>query len=449
MTATLPPVVRFAPSPTGLLHVGNARPALLNWLFARKFNGAFILRLDDTDQIRSKREYDDAIRRDLEWLGLDWQSTFRQSDRLELYALAAEKLKVSGRIYPCFESEEELRFKREQQIRRGKPPVYDRAMLRMTEAQRAQAEANGKRPYWRFRLSEKVMSWDDLVLGRREVKLPAISDPVLIRADGTPLYTFTSVVDDLATDITHVIRGEDHISNTGVQIDLFEALDGTPTSIRFAHLPLLLDDDGGKLSKRTGGVTLQMLREDGVEPGAITSYLAHLGSSQDPEPQPLNALVAGFEFSRFSSSSPRFDIRQLLRLNRRLLHDMDFDQVRSRLPSGATDSFWLAIRGNLDLLSDAKPLWDVVSGVVVPPPMVADAPYLQTALDALPSEPWDEEVWGNWTNALKQLTGRRGKELFMPLRLALTGEGHGPEMRALLPLIGRDRAAERLKIAAH
>jgi glutamyl-tRNA synthetase len=436
--------VRFAPSPTGLLHVGNARVALANYLFARHRGGRFILRIDDTDLERSKDEYAEAIMRDLRWLGLEWDASFRQRDRLEHYDAAAERLKQSGRLYPCFESEEELRAKREQRLKRGLAPVYDRAMLKLTPEQRAK----GKRPYWRFRLSDAVMEWQDMVLGRRQVKLPTVSDPVLIRADGTPLYTFTSVADDIATGITQVIRGEDHITNTGVQMDIFAALGADPAALGFAHLPLLTDADGGKLSKRFDSLTLRTLRHDGVEPSAITAYLASLGTSDDPQTLPIAELAARFDLTHVSHSAARFDISQLLALNRRALHALAFAAVADRLPSGATEAFWLAVRGNLDLLSEARGWWDVVAGTIVPPPMEGEGAFLRQAVAALPPEPWNGEVWRVWTDALKQATGRKGRALFMPLRLALTGEDHGPELRELLPLIGHARVEQRLRLAA-
>ena len=446
------PHVRFAPSPTGLLHVGNARIAIANYLFARRHGGKFTLRLDDTDLLRSKPELADAIGADLRWLGIAWDDSFRQTDRLARYAEAAEALKKSGRLYPCFESEEELRSKREARLRRHAAPVYDRAMLKLTPEQRDAAEAGGKRPYWRFLLTGRTIEWTDLVLGRRQVKLPAMSDPVLIRADGTPLYTFTSVVDDLDTAVTHVIRGEDHIANTGVQLDLLEALieagAGRPRKLEFAHLPLLTDTDGGKLSKRLDGMSLRTLARDGVEPIAIAAYLARLGSADDPEPLPLEKLAEGFDFARFSSSAVRFDVRQMLALNSRVLHGLAFAQVEARLPPGATEAFWLAIRGNLDLLGEARGWWDVVSGDIVPPVQEGEAQFLGTALELLPGEPWNDGVWRDWTGALKAATDRRGKALFHPLRLALTGEERGPELAALLPLMGRPRVADRLKTAA-
>ena len=444
--------LRFAPSPTGYLHVGNARIALANALTARRAGGHLLLRLDDTDRERSRPEYEDAIRQDLTWLGITWDSTFRQLDRLDAYEQAADLLRASGRLYPCFESEDELRAKRDMRLKRGQAPIYDRAMLQLTAEQRAAAEAGGKRPYWRFKLSPGEIRWNDLVLGTRSVKLGAVSDPVLIRADGSPLYTFTSVVDDIFADITHIVRGEDHITNTGVQIDIFRAMrdatGGPPSPIQFAHLPLLVDSDGGKLSKRLEGLSLRSLRQDGMEPEAITSYLARLGTSLSPEILPFDALAASFELNHVSRSSARFDMTQLLRLNRQSLHAATYESVRSRLPEGATEAFWNTVRGNLDLLTEARHWWDVVEGEILPPPMPDDAAYLSQALALLPAEPWGTDTWSVWTKAVKAATGKMGKGLFQPLRLALTGETHGPELAALLPLIGRSRAENRLRLAA-
>jgi glutamyl-tRNA synthetase len=444
--------LRFAPSPTGLLHVGNARAALVNWLFARQRGGTVLLRLDDTDLERSRAEYAVALEEDLRWLGLDWDESFRQSDRLPLYAAAAERLKASGHLYPCFESEEELRYKREQRLKQGRPPLYDRGALKMTPEQYERALANGKTPYWRFKLSARSVEWQDGVLGRRAVKLQSLSDPVLIRADGSPLYTFTSVVDDLDSKVTHIIRGEDHVTNTGVQLDIWEALAG-PKDIRaealtFAHLPLLTDADGGPLSKRLGSLSLRQLRRDGVEPAALAGYLAALGTSQDPVPGMPADLLPGFALSAISRSPARFDVQQLLALNRKHLHAAPFEAVRTHLPEGADEEFWQVIRGNLDLLGEARGWFEVVRGTVVPPVQQGEADFLRAALAALPPEPWDATTWGAWTDALKAGTGRRGKALFLPLRLALTGEDHGPDLKALLPLIGREKAALRLRLGA-
>ncbi len=441
--------VRFAPSPTGFLHVGNARLALINWLFARRHGGQVLLRLDDTDASRGRDEYAEAIEHDLRWLGLDWDEFARQSDRRARYAEAAAALERAGRLYACFESEEELRAKREQRLRHGRAPVYDRAMLKMTPDQRTAAEAGGKRPYFRFRLSEGARAWRDLVLGERAVKLGTISDPVLVRADGTPLYTLCSVVDDLDFGVTHVIRGDDHVTNTGVQLDIWDALGGTPGFLAFAHLPLLTDETGGKLSKRLDSLSLRRLRTDGVEPTAITSYLARLGSPKNPEPMSLPALAAEMDLGRFSPGQARFDIAQLQALNRRVLQQLRFCEITGRLPEGASAAFWEAIRGNIDLLGEARLWWDVVAGDdFIPPVIEGERSFLRTASDLLPTEPWDAEVWQTWTGVLREASGRKGRALYRPLRLALTGEEHGPEMRALLPLMGRRRVERRLREAA-
>lgn len=436
--------LRFAPSPTGLLHVGNARLALANALFARRNGGKFQLRIDDTDTGRSREELVGAIQQDLEWMGITWDETFRQTERLDRYAAAIEKLKASGHLYPCFESEQELATKRETQIRQRRAPVYDRAMLKMTEQQRAQAEANGKVPYWRFKLSGRIVRWRDLVMGDCQVKLPSVSDPVLVRTDGTVLYTLASVVDDLETGISHIIRGEDHVTNTGVQIDIAEALGARPDHFRFAHLPLLLDENGGKLSKRFDACSLRTLRQDGVEAEALISYLARLGSSDDPALMPFAALAQSYDLSHISRSAARFDTRQLLAMNHRHLAQLPFDAVADRLPKGATEAFWLAIRSNIDLLSEAKLWLQVVEGDIVPPVQEEEEAFLKDAAALLPAEPWDEGTWKAWTTAIKEQTGRSGKALFHPLRVALTGEEHGPELRDLLPLIGRPRALARL-----
>ncbi len=443
--------LRFAPSPTGYLHVGNARQALANALYARRHGAPFQLRFDDTDFTRTNaREYEPAIETDLTWLGLDWQESFRQTDRIARYELAGEALKSAGRLYPCFESEEELRSKREARIRAHKPPIYDRAALRMTAEQRATAEANGKTPHWRFRLSDHPVFWIDLVGGRRDVKLSAVSDPVLIRADGTVLYTFASVVDDIETGITHILRGEDHVTNTGVQIDLAHALGAARDHFKFGHLPLFLNEDGGKLSKRTGGAaTLRQLRNDGVEPKALASYLARLGTSDDPEPLTIDELAATQDLTHVSHAQPRFDTTQLLTINRRVIAQLTYEEARPKLPEGATEAFWLAIRPNLDLLTEARAWHQVVAGDFMPPVLDGDASaVVRDALAVLPPEPWNDTTWTTWTTALKSRTNKSGKSLFQPLRLALTGEDHGPELRALLPLIGRPRTAQRLHMAA-
>lgn len=433
--------VRFAPSPTGRLHVGNARGALLNWLFARKAGGSFLLRLDDTDTARSTDEFAQGIEADLRWLGLDWDRFAKQSDRFALYSDATEKLKASGRLYPCYETSEELQLRRKIQLSQKKPPVYDRAALKLTDADRAALEAGGRKPHWRFKLQHSSTAWDDIIHGRVEIDMASLSDPVLVRSDGYPLYTLSSVVDDGDLKISHVIRGEDHVTNTAAQIQLFEALGyAVPT---FGHFSLLLDAEGGGLSKRLGSLSLADLREQGYEPMALNSLLARLGSADPVEAQTeLQALIAGFDLSRFSRAPARLDPHDLDLLNAKLLHATEFDAVRDRLPAGATEAFWLAIRGNLGRLSEAADWWAVTTGEIET--VREDPAVLAAAAETLPAEPWDGTTWKAWSQAISARTGAKGKALFHPLRLALTGRDKGPEMAQLLPLIGRDRAARRL-----
>ncbi|MBS4045442.1 MAG: glutamate--tRNA ligase [Alphaproteobacteria bacterium] len=438
-----PVAVRFAPSPTGRLHVGNARGALLNWLFARKHGGSFLLRLDDTDTARSTEEFAKGIEADLRWLGLDWDRYAKQSDRFALYTEATEKLKASGRLYPCYETSEELQLRRKIQLSQKKPPVYDRAALKLTAEDRAALEKDGRQPHWRFKLNGGTVVWDDIIHGRVEIDMASLSDPVLVRSDGYPLYTLSSVVDDGDLKISHVIRGEDHVTNTAAQIQLFEALGyAVPT---FGHFSLLLDAEGGGLSKRLGSLSLGDLREQGVEPMALNSLLARLGSADPVEAQAeLPALIAGFDLSRFSRAPARLDPHDLDLLNAKLLHGTDFAAVRDRLPAGATEAFWLAIRGNLGRLSEAADWWPVVNGEIET--VQEDPAVLAAAVEALPPEPWDATTWKALTQAVAAKTGAKGKALFHPLRLALTGRDKGPEMAQLLPLIGRDRAVKRLSV---
>ena len=440
--------VRFAPSPTGHLFVSGARVALANDLHARRHRGKMLLRFDDVDRDRARPAFAEAIAHDLTWMGIEWNETFRQSDRLELYTAAADRLRQANRIYPCFEGDDELRAKRDQQIKRGKSPIYDRGMLRMTPEQRAKAEANGKRPYWRFLLSPRTLTWCDLILGDRSAKLTAVSDPVVIRADGRPTPLFASVVDDIETGITHIIRGEDNAANTGTQLDLFEALTGKPPRLQFAHLPALADSGRMRLSRKVASLSVRALRGDGVDPLALTTCLARVGLPDTGEPAGIGILAREFDLSRLSQTVSAFDSSKLLSLNRRALGRLDFSAIADRLPSGATEAFWLAIRGSLDLLNEVRGWWDVVAGTIVPPVIEGEHEFLASAEELLPPEPWDASVWSSWTQALTQATGRVGDALLLPLRLALTGEEQGPALEALLPLIGRTRAASRLRIAA-
>jgi len=436
--------VRFAPSPTGLMHVGNARVALINWLFARKSGGRFVLRMDDTDLDRSRPEFAAAIEEDLDWLGLVTDDKIRQSDRLDLYNEAVKRLRSEDFVYACYETPEELELKRRMQLGRGLPPVYDRAALKLTDADRHKFESEGRKVYWRFRLVTEQVTWTDLVHGNLHIDAASLSDPIVIRSDGQPLYTFSSVVDDIARGITHIIRGDDHIPNSAAQIQIFKALGGMVPS--FAHLPLLTDAQGGGLSKRFGSLSLAHLRGEGIEAMAVNSLLAKLGTSDPIEPRTdLAQLIGEFDFAKFSRATPKFDESELGRLNSRLLHALSFAQVNSRLNGlgvPADEPFWNAVRGNLAKLSDVKLWWSIVHGNIAP--AIVDATLVAKAAELLPPEPWDKETWRAWTKEISAATGHKGKALYMPIRLALTGLEHGPELQDLLPMIGRKRAHARL-----
>jgi glutamyl-tRNA synthetase len=433
--------VRFAPSPTGLLHLGNARTALVNWLFARAQGGRFLLRMDDTDTARSTAEFARAIEKDMLWLGLDWDNFERQSERLDRYAAAVEQLKAAGRLYACYETPQELDLKRRLQTARRLPPVYDRAALKLTDAERARLESEGRKPYWRFRLEQRRVDWDDLVRGPTHIDTASLSDPVLLREDGVPLYTLASVVDDIDLGITHIVRGEDHVTNTGPQIELFEALGGGVP--RFGHLAMLVGKDGEGLSKRLGSLSLGALREQGIEAMAVASLLARLGTSQPVEPkQDLPSLVEGFSFDHFGRAPARYDPDELALLSAKVLHGMSYETAKARLPGTVAEPLWNAVRGNIAHLSEAVQWVAVVEGPLGP--VLTEPDYLAEAARLLPAGPFDAGTWPAWTAALKAATGRKGKALFQPLRLALTAREHGPEMQLLLPLIGPERARARL-----
>ncbi|WP_425407742.1 glutamate--tRNA ligase [Hyphococcus sp.] len=434
--------VRFAPSPTGKLHVGNVRAALWNWLFARKSGGTFVLRIDDTDGERSTEEYEDAIRADLKWLGLDWDETVSQSSRFALYDAARDKLKDAGLLYPCYETAEELDRKRKIQRARGLPPVYDRAALNLSDDDIAKYEAEGRKPHWRFKLSQTPVRWNDHIRGEVTVDTASVSDPVLIREDGMYLYTLPSCVDDIDLQITHVMRGEDHVTNTGVQIEIFRALGGEPPE--FAHHSLLIGADGQGLSKRLGSLSIEAMRNDGLEAAAITSLLAKLGTADPVTAQPdLMALAGGFDFDRLGRAPARFDMAELEALNAKLLHETPYDEVESRLKKlGVTPPLWEAVRGNITRLADAAEWLAVINGEV--DPVIENQDFANEAASLVP-DTLDTDSWGALTNALKEKTGAKGKNLFMPLRLALTGRERGPEMAALLPLIGAEKARARLR----
>ncbi|HBN22568.1 MAG TPA: glutamate--tRNA ligase [Holosporales bacterium] len=439
--------LRFAPSPTGNLHVGNARTLLLNWLYAKKKEAQFVLRFDDTDLERSKDEYAEQIKKDMVWLGLTYDSVVKQSDRLNLYQEAAEKLKKSGRLYPCYETKNELDFKRKRQLSQGRPPIYDRTALRLSADEIAAFEADGRRPHWRFQLEDVTISWQDAAHGELSFEAKHFSDPILIRENGAPVYTLSGVVDDLDLGITHIIRGDDHLSNTAIQIHLMEALGGDGKDFVFAHLPLLTGADGEGLSKRLGSLGLKDLKEENYEPMALVNYLGNLGNSEESDiALNLEAFIDSFDLSKFGKSSPKFSQEDLQRANGKFLQVVPFEQIKERLDAlgftKTTKDFWNTIQGNLTLLTDVKEYEDICFSTINP--KIKEQDFIEQAKEILPKAPWDEETWGQWTSALKTQTGRKGKALFMPLRQALTAEDHGPEMKKLLPFIGYEKTLKRL-----
>lgn len=439
---------RFAPSPTGRLHVGNIRTALHNWMWAKKHGGRFLLRIDDTDAERSTEENVASIRADLTWLGLGWDGEARQSERFALYEEHFAALKAAGRVYPCYETAQELDLRRKVLLGRGLPPVYDRAALKLTDAERAAFEAEGRQPHWRFRLDHDApIVWHDLIRGEQRFDPHLLSDPVIRRADGSWLYMLPSAIDDVDMGITHVVRGEDHVSNTAAQLQMFAALGAEPP--QFAHEALLTGSEG-KLSKRLGSLGIDHFREEGIEPVTLIAKLARIGTSDPVEavtdPAPL---IERFDFAHFGRAPARFDEAELAQLNARIVHQLDFASVADRLPKGMDVTGWLAIRPNLETVAQAALWWAVVEGPVSAPDIPAeDRAFLAQAAQAAAQIDWTGDPWHALTGVLKDATGRKGKPLFLPLRQALTGREHGPDMAALLPLIGRDRAQARLAAAA-
>jgi glutamyl-tRNA synthetase len=438
-------IVRWAPSPTGRIHLGNARPALLNWFFARRTGGRYVLRMDDTDHARSTREFADGIEVDLAWLGITPDLLVRQSERTALYDEARDRLIAAGRLYPCYETEEELDRKRARARLLGKPPIYDRAALELTAEDKARLEAEGRKPHWRFKLDGRPVQFQDLIKGAQTVNTASMSDPVLIRADGSYLYTLPSVVDDIDLGITHVIRGEDHVSNTGTQIEIIEALGGTvPT---FAHHNLLTDAAGQGFSKRLGSQSIADFREEGYEPLAIAIMATLTGTSLSIAPyKSLDAIAEELDLSMISHGAARFDPAELDGLNARLLHAMSYEEALPRLSSMGLEgeAIWTLLRENLVRFGDIAEWSKLLTGPVEPVIADEDREFLALAKALLPPEPWDETTWGTWTNALKGATGRKGKALFLPLRMALTGRHDGPELKSLLVLLGRKACLDRL-----
>jgi len=436
---------RFAPSPTGLLHIGNIRTAVINWLYTRKQGGKFLLRIDNTDLERSKKEYEYQIKDDLKWLGLDWDDEKEQSGRLDRYSEAKEKLIADGRLYPCYETEDEIDVKRKRQLSQGKPPIYDRAALKLSDDEIKKFESEGRKAHWRFLLNDETTAWEDEIKGEIKFEGRNMSDPVIYRQDGTLTYLMASVVDDIDFEITNVIRGEDHVSNTAIQIQIFEALDAKPPV--FAHLPLIKSKEE-KISKRKGGFDIKAMRMDMIMPMAINSLLSKLGSSDNIVVEKnLADLTDNFDIKKYSKSSVFYDIEEIGRLNHKLLIESTFADIQEDLEaiemSQVDEMFFLSVQANLENINDIKYWWKICKEEIQP--QIIDSSFLDEALKYLPSGDWNEEIWQEWISILKKETGRKGKDLFMPIRLALTADEHGPELGKMLYLIGRDKAIKRLQ----
>lgn len=435
---------RFAPSPTGYIHVGNLRTALMNYLITRKAGGTFILRLDDTDQERSKQEYADGIMADLDWLGLHWDRVEKQSLRMDRYRAAAEELKQAGRFYECFESPTELDLKRKKLLNMGRPPVYDRASLHLSASEKDAMRAEGRDGYWRFLLNQNRIEWPDGILGPISIDAASVSDPVLIRADGQVLYTFASSVDDIDMGVTFIVRGADHVTNTATQIQIMQAMGGTPPN--FAHHSLLTGAKGEELSKRLGTLSLRDLRAQGVEPMALLSLMARLGSSKPVElASSMQDLIDGFDVGSFGSAPTKFDAEDLFPLTRAHVQSLPMPKVADKIaalgvPEAEAEAFWRVAKDNITVLADLGQWWDLFQNGAEPLVDPEDAEFITQAVALLPPKPWTTATWGEWTEAVKAATGRKGKGLFMPLRKALTGRANGPEMADVMPLLKVVRA---------
>jgi glutamyl-tRNA synthetase len=439
--------VRFAPSPTGNLHVGNLRTALVNYLFARSKGGHFMLRIDDTDTERSTAAFEASIRTDLEWMGMNHDSGDRQSERLGQYDAALQRLLADGRAYACYETPEELALKRKAQLSAGRPPVYDRAALKLSEDQKAAFEADGRRPHFRFLLNDAEVAWHDMVRGDVAYHMSSLSDPVLFREDGRVIYTMASVVDDIDHAITHIIRGEDHVTNSAAQIQLFEALGARAPEM--GHVALLAGADGEGLSKRLGSLSIGQLRDEGMQPAAIASLLARIGTADPVVPQPaLGEIIDGFDLSRFGRATAKFDPAELAQINARVIQQLDFATVEVELAAagvGGGEPFWQAVRDNLGIVAEAADWWSVCTAPVTPVIEAEAQAVTNAAAELLPDGDLPAEIWRDWTSAIATATGVKGRGLFMPLRLALTGRQKGPEIAPLLSFMGRARVIERLR----
>ena len=432
--------LKFAPSPTGFMHVGNARSAVLNWAFAKKNKGKFILRIDDTDKIRSKKDYETNIKENLRWLGLDWDKTFNQSSKFENYEINILKLKESGRIYPCFETEEELSLKRKSLLSSGKPPIYDRSSLKLTKKDIEKNLNEGKKPHWRFKLVDEIISWEDLIKGKVSFNSKNLSDPILIREDGSLLYHLPSVIDDIDEKITNIIRGEDHISNTAFHIQLFKSLNASVP--KFAHHPFLTDKEGKGFSKRLGSLSINRLQESGYENITILNYLLNIGSNKDIiADKNISSLINNFDLKNISSSNPKFSIDVLKSLNKDILQSFNFDEISDRINLICDDlvdkKLWQFTKMNIDFFVEIKNWVDIIKSEKNFMKDTMDAKLIKAAIESLPEHPYNEDSWEVWTRKIKDLTGLKGKDLFMPLRKILTGMNNGPELKYLLPLLNK------------
>ncbi len=432
--------LRFAPSPTGFMHVGNARSAVLNWAFAKKNKGKFILRIDDTDKIRSKKDFETNIKENLRWLGLDWDKTFNQSSKFENYEINILKLKESGRIYPCFETEEELSLKRKSLLSSGKPPIYDRSSLKLTKKDIEKNLNEGKKPHWRFKLVDEIISWEDLIKGKVSFNSKNLSDPILIREDGSLLYHLPSVIDDIDEKITNIIRGEDHISNTAFHIQLFKSLNASVP--KFAHHPFLTDKEGKGFSKRLGSLSINRLQESGYENITILNYLLNIGSNKDIiADKNISSLINNFDLKNISSSNPKFSIDVLKSLNKDILQSFNFDEISDRINLICDDlvdkKLWQFTKMNIDFFVEIKNWVDIIKSEKNFMKDTMDAKLIKAAIESLPEHPYNEDSWEVWTRKIKDLTGLKGKDLFMPLRKILTGMNNGPELKYLLPLLNK------------
>ncbi len=436
---------RFAPSPTGMLHVGNVRTALVNWLFSRANNGVFMLRMDDTDLIRSKLEYEDGIKRDLQWLGLNWDEFARQSERFARYQEVKDQLIASGRLYPCYETQADLDMKRKMLLNRGLPPIYDRAALKLSKEEHEELQAKGYKPHYRFLLEDELIEWEDLIRGTIQFQARNLNDPIVIREDGSMTYILCSAVDDIDFGITHILRGEDHISNTAIGIQITKALGKLPPKIGHTSL---LQSKTGEISKRLGGFDIASIRDQFIEPMTVNSLLAKMGTSDSIEvARDMSQLIVEFDIHKFSLSAVNYDFNELLQLNHKLISNMSYEEIKPSLDKfeiGVPLEFWQAIHGNVNTINEVTNWWNICNKEIAPVIDSIDIEFLKISCDLLPKGDWDISTWGQWTAQIKDKTGRLGKQLFMPLRLALTGQEHGPELKLLLPLIGRTRVEKRL-----